>query len=217
MKAGDLYKVECDLSLPKVSDMSDGLLKKYHFDQYLIPGVKFGYFYIKLLSFVIGRPNNLLSLEERVLESQRVKAAGDKFFKIEKYEKAHDKYKAATNFVEPLKDDEDNFKPQLIILYKNMSLCNIKTKKFIEAAEDATKVLDLNPGDTKALYRRAVAKRETRNCPQAIEDLKKAIEISKITKDETTFKLVNAEFIEVTRLHKEFLDREKELFLGIFK
>lgn len=216
-KVGDLFKVECNLTSPKVSEMSDGLLPQYHFAQYARPGVNYAYFYIKNLSFVVGRPNNLLTLEERLAESQRVKSAGDKFFKIEKYEKAYDKYKAATNFVEPLKDDEDNFTNQIIILYRNMSLCNLKAKKFVEAAEDATKVLEVSPGDTKALYRRALAKRETRNYPQAIEDLKKIMEITSIKGDQETYKIANSELIEVSVLQKEFLEREKKLFLGIFK
>ncbi|OMJ71829.1 hypothetical protein SteCoe_29864 [Stentor coeruleus] len=217
MKVGDVYKVECDLSLPKVTEMSDGLLERYHFSQFMKPGVRFAYFYIKNLSFVIGRPNNLLNLQERLEESKRVKAAADKFFHIGLFARAHDKYKAATQFVEPFTDDEDNYKSQLIILYRNMSLCNFKTNKFIESSEDATKVLEMSPADIKALYRRAVAKRETRNYPQAIEDLKKAIEISRIKKDESSLKQLSAELVTVNKLHEEFLQREKELFTGIFK
>lgn len=217
MKIGDVYKVECDLTLPKVVEMSDGLLSQYHFEQYRRPGVQYAYFYIMNLGFVIGRPNNLLSLDERLQESRRVKAAGDKFFRIEKFERAYDKYKAATNFVEPVTDDEDNFKGQLVILYRNMSLCNYKVRKFLESAEDAEKVLAISPSDIKALYRKALARKETRNYSTAIEDLKKAIEIAKVTKDESNLKVFNTELIEISRLNKELMERERELYLGIFE
>ena len=216
MKEMDVYKVECNLTLPKVTEMSDGLLPQYHFAQYMRPGVQYAYFYFKNISFVVGRPNNLLSLEERLEESRRVKRAADKFFKIEMFERAHDKYKAATNFVEPLREDEENFKAQLVVLYRNMSICNFKVKKFIESAGDAEKVLEMSPGDVKALYRRALAKRETRNYPQAIEDLKRAIEIARVKDDQESVKLFSLECGEVVKLHKEFLEREKELYLGIF-
>jgi hypothetical protein len=216
MKSGDVYKVECDLTLPKSTEMSDGLLPQYHFAQYQRPGVQYAYFYIKNLGFVIGRPNNLLSLDERLQESRRVKLAGDKFFKIEKFDRAYDKYKAATNFVEPVNDDEDNFKQQLIILYRNMSLCNFKSRKFLESTEDADKVLALSPGDVKALYRKALARKELRNYQIAIEELKKAIELVKVMKDESSLKLFNAELLDITRLNKEMMERERELYLGIF-
>ena len=45
-----------------------------------------------------------------------MKATGYKFFKIEKFERAHDNYKVAANFVEPITHDEDKFKGQLVIL-----------------------------------------------------------------------------------------------------
>ena len=216
MKIGDLYKVECDLTLPKSSEMSDGLTDQYNFAQYPSPGVKYAYLYIQNLGFVIGRPNNLLSVDERLKESQRVKAAADKLFKKGMFERAHNKYKAATNFVEPVKDDEDNFKGQLVVLYRNMSLCNFKVKKFLESAEDAEKVLGISPGDVKALFRRALAKRETRNYEQAIDDLKKAIELVKVKKDEESLKLFNGELVEIVRLNREMMERERELYLGIF-
>lgn len=216
MKIGDLYKVECDLTLPKSIEISDGLVEQYNFAQYLKTDVKYAYLYIQNLGFVIGRPNNLLSLDERLKESQRVKLAADKLYKKGFFERAHNKYKAATNFIEPVKDDEDNFKGQLIILYRNMSLCNFKIKKFLESAEDAEKVLEISPGDVKALYRRAMAKRETRNYEQAIADLKKAIELVKVKNDEESLRLFNAELVEIVRLNREMMERERDLYLGIF-
>lgn len=216
MKEQDVFKVECNLTSPKVKEMSDGLLPQYHFAQYMRPGVKYAYFYIKNISFITGRPNNLLTLEERLQESRRVKAAADKFFKIGEFERAHDKYKAATNFVEPVRDDEENFTGQLVILYRNMSICNYKCHKYLESSEDAEKVLTMSPGDVKALYRRALAKKETRNYPQAIEDLKNAIEICKVKNDKSSVQVFSAECADITRLYNEFLEREKELFKGIF-
>ena len=51
----------------------------------------------------------MLSLDERLQKSQRMQVADDNFLLLRGF-RAHNKYKAPTNFVEPVWDFEENLR-----------------------------------------------------------------------------------------------------------
>ena len=68
---------------------------------------------------------------------------------------------------------------ELAKIFTNMSLCQLKLKKWEKADSYAQEAVELNPKNVKALYRRAIALKELSRVEEAITLLKKAHQIDK--------------------------------------
>ena len=106
-----------------------------------------------------------LLVKEKIQNLRKRKFDGDDLLKKAKYEDAIDKYKETIN---TLLDELgnltidmnilDSLKEEIIIpCYQNISLCNIKLKKWIKVKTYAKKILGLNKDNVKASYRLCLA------------------------------------------------------------
>jgi tetratricopeptide (TPR) repeat protein len=98
-------------------------------------------------------------VEDRLKEALRVKEAGTQLFRKGLFSRSLEKYESANGTLHPSSDDPVNFRPVVVQLLGNISLCHIKMESWHEAASVCGKALEINPADVKALYRRAIARR----------------------------------------------------------
>ncbi|KAK4704458.1 hypothetical protein P7C70_g1760, partial [Phenoliferia sp. Uapishka_3] len=91
------------------------------------------------------------------------KEKGNAAFKLSNFPIALQHYSEAI----ALKDDDPTF-------YSNRAAVYLKLERWADAEEDAAKTVNLTPGNTKALFRRAVARRMLGNYAGARDDLKLA-------------------------------------------
>lgn len=73
--------------------------------------------------------------------------AGNMSFKAGKYEDAIKHY---TNAI-----DHD---PEMCVAFNNRAMAYLNLKKYVEGEADASRALELEPGNVKALFRRGVAR-----------------------------------------------------------
>ncbi|CAL9708265.1 unnamed protein product [Knipowitschia caucasica] len=99
----------------------------------------------------------------------QLKDEGNKFFQNGDVDKAIECYTKAA------KECKD--KKTLAIIYRNRSACYLKQEKYSCAASDATKAIDVDAADIKALYRRCQALEKLGKLDQAFKDVQRCATI----------------------------------------
>ncbi|XP_075051256.1 protein unc-45 homolog B [Mixophyes fleayi] len=98
-------------------------------------------------------------------DSVQLKEDGNKYFKANDYDQAIDCYSKAMKLI--------NDKKMLAVLYRNRSACYLKKENYIQAATDATKAIDVDASDIKALFRRCQALEKLGKMDQAYKDVQR--------------------------------------------
>ncbi|KAM4844838.1 protein unc-45 homolog B [Thomomys bottae] len=81
-------------------------------------------------------------------------------------------YKAATkSYSQALKLTKD--KTLLATLYRNRAACGLKMESYVQAASDASRAIDMDSADIKALYRRCQALEHLGKLDQAFKDVQR--------------------------------------------
>lgn len=216
MKEGDVMKVDCNMMGLHANYLNDGLNPKYNYDTYAIEDVHSCVFYISLVSFDMGKVNYNMTYEDRCVEANRIKDAGNKLFKIGRFDKALEKYEAANSSLEPITDCPYLLRPIHLLLFGNITLTYLKMEKWHEAETNARKILEYNPNDVKALYRRALARIELENFDPAMQDLKNAKMNCEGKGDKEMLAAVCKEISRVNTLMKGIKEKEKSMYSKLF-
>lgn len=101
----------------------------------------------------------------------RFKAEGNELFKASRYEDAIEKYTKAIEAIGPEpKGAED--KAIVIDSYNNRAVCWMQQQNYRQVIMDTTAVLDIDPENLKALFRRAMAFEGLEKYRSALEDIR---------------------------------------------
>ncbi|XP_049627451.1 protein unc-45 homolog B isoform X3 [Suncus etruscus] len=98
-------------------------------------------------------------------EAVQLKEEGNRFFQEQDYKAA------ARSYGQALKLTKD--KALLATLYRNRAACGLKTESYVQAASDASRAIDINSSDIKALYRRCQALEHLGKLDQAFKDVQR--------------------------------------------
>ncbi|KAJ0019339.1 hypothetical protein NQD34_006908 [Periophthalmus magnuspinnatus] len=99
----------------------------------------------------------------------QLKDEGNKFFQAGDIDKAIECY---TNAIKESKD-----KKVLAVIYRNRSACYLKKENYSGAVNDATKAIDVDAADIKALYRRCQALEKLGKLDMAFKDVQRCATI----------------------------------------
>ncbi|XP_053277230.1 protein unc-45 homolog B isoform X1 [Pleuronectes platessa] len=99
----------------------------------------------------------------------QLKDEGNKHFQAGEIDKAIDCYTAA---IKPCKD-----KKVLAVIYRNRSACYLKKENYAIAASDASKAIDVDAADIKALFRRCQALEKLGKLDMAFKDVQRCATI----------------------------------------
>ncbi|NXU71779.1 UN45B protein, partial [Oreotrochilus melanogaster] len=140
----------------------------------------------------------------------QLKEEGNKYFQAGDYEKAVQSYTQA------MKLNKD--KALQAVLYRNRAACYLKKEEYAKAASDASRAIDINASDIKALYRRSQALEKLGKLDQAFKDAQKCATIEPRNKNfqETLRRLganIQDKFSTDSRVQKMFeilLDENSE-------
>ncbi|XP_051875874.1 protein unc-45 homolog B isoform X2 [Pristis pectinata] len=92
----------------------------------------------------------------------QLKESGNEFFQNKDYDKAIDCYTKAIQLTKE--------KKVLATLYRNRAACYLKKENYVPAASDASKAIDVDASDIKALFRRSQALEKLGKLDQAFKD-----------------------------------------------
>uniref|UniRef100_A0AAA9T7Z3 Protein unc-45 homolog B n=2 Tax=Bos TaxID=9903 RepID=A0AAA9T7Z3_BOVIN len=98
-------------------------------------------------------------------EAMQLKEEGNQHFQLQDYKAATKSYSQA------LKLTKD--KALLATLYRNRAACGLKMESYVQAASDASRAIDINSSDIKALYRRCQALEHLGKLDQAFKDVQR--------------------------------------------
>nr|XP_033778843.1 protein unc-45 homolog B [Geotrypetes seraphini] len=135
----------------------------------------------------------------------QLKEEGNKFFQANDYERAIESYSKALKLISDKKIQA--------VLYRNRAACYLKKENYVQAATDASKAIDVDASDVKALYRRCQALEKLGKLDQAFKDVQRCatIEPKNRTFQETLRRLgieiqkkLHAQFSTDSRVQKMF-------------
>uniref|UniRef100_A0A915Q774 peptidylprolyl isomerase n=1 Tax=Setaria digitata TaxID=48799 RepID=A0A915Q774_9BILA len=131
---------------------------------------------IELVCITDGPLYTTLGTDELVKHIMELKERGNYFYNRKELEKAIYVYKRSTELIDTPTEDK-TLRNLLSVIYSNLSVCYAKLcdwKLTLDASSDA---LNLNAGNTKALFRRANAYANLNFIEEAIDTLNTAHEI----------------------------------------
>jgi len=142
-----------------------------------------------------------------------LKAEGNALFKEKNYVEAAEKYRSAIGRLEQLMLREKPGEPEhqdlldlKVPLLSNFSQCQLFLGDYYQVIEHCTEVLNLQPENVKALFRRAKAHKGAWNPSEAKKDFKTVVQL-----DESLAAACNKELVEIEKMEKmkDLEDKEK--------
>jgi AH receptor-interacting protein len=157
-----------------------------------------------------------LSEEERIKMIPLLKEQGNELFKSKLYKEASKKYQTALGFFEQLMLKEkpndiewNELNEQKIPILLNFCLCKFNLGEFYECIEHTNTILDTQPNNVKAIFRRAKAYSAIWNLEEARNDFKKCKEL-----DPSLEKEVNSQLELLKKIEEKSIKEEKEKYRG---
>jgi tetratricopeptide (TPR) repeat protein len=118
--------------------------------------------------------------EDLLLEATKHKEEGNRAFTEKDMERAGRSYRRGCNCLKTvvkLRSDDTQITSLYVALQTNLSMTMFKQNKYRLSANTASKALEVEAQNVKALYRRAVARRGLGDLDEATDDLRQALRI----------------------------------------
>jgi FK506-binding protein 4/5 len=181
-----------------------------------VPGGSTLEYTVTMLDFVKDKESwDLKEVADKLAEAGKKKEEGNALFKAGKYERACKKYEKGLGYIEydsAFSDDEKKAAKALkVSMHLNSAASQLRLRKWGAATKAASKVLDLEPVNVKALFRRAQAYREMEDYDLAEIDLKKAMEQEPNNRD------LRAEYKVLKQKWATYQKKEAKLYSNMFR
>jgi len=168
------------------------------------------HFEIDLLEILNEEPSKWdYTSEQRIEKAFQFKEEGNIFFKTGDFDNARKKYDMALDYLEAEKGEK--LKECKISCFLNLAAVYIKKKENIKAVESASKALEADPKNVKALYRRGVAYANFSNFDDAKVDFEDALQLDPENQE------IKKELASLVVRKKQALEKEKKTFGKLFQ
>jgi len=152
-----------------------------------------------------------LPLEECIIQATSLKENGNDLIKNGNYSEAKEKYEKGIKLL----DDHKNITSDIVIncltsLHSNNAMACLKVGNYKNAIESSNFVLKHDQNNVKALFRRGSAYLQQHSFDEAKSDFTKVLEIDQ---QNTAAK---KELASLVKLRKEYKEKEKSSFSGLF-
>uniref|UniRef100_A0A9L0RPN4 Unc-45 myosin chaperone B n=1 Tax=Equus caballus TaxID=9796 RepID=A0A9L0RPN4_HORSE len=138
-------------------------------------------------------------------DAAQLKEEGNRHFQLQDYKAATKSYSQA------LKLTKD--KALLATLYRNRAACGLKTENYVQAASDASRAIDINSSDIKALYRRCQALEHLGKLDQAFKDVQRCATLEPRNQNfQETLRRLNTSIQEKLRVQFSTDSRVQKMF-----
>ncbi|KAK9862962.1 hypothetical protein WJX84_007718 [Apatococcus fuscideae] len=138
------------------------------------------FYTVELLSLEKAKEGYEMQDEEKVEEASIRKDKGNALFKQSKFGRASKKYKKAIDLIDYDSKFEGDLRSRSRDIKKganlNLAACHLRLKQYKDARQACDKVLENDPANVKALYRRAQALMGSQDYLEAEQDIKAALE-----------------------------------------
>ncbi|XP_057437886.1 70 kDa peptidyl-prolyl isomerase-like [Lotus japonicus] len=173
------------------------------------------YYEVELVDFIKEKPFWKLDTQEKIEACERKKHDGNLLFKAENFRRAYHKYDKAVKYIEfdhSFNEDEKRHANSLRLSCNlNKAACKLKLGEYTEASRLCSKVLEQDPLNVKALYRRCQAYLKTSDLKKAEADIKRALILDPNSRD------LKLEYKELKLKQKEYTRCEADIFSKCFQ
>ncbi|XP_042897020.1 peptidyl-prolyl cis-trans isomerase D [Parasteatoda tepidariorum] len=156
-------------------------------------------------------------IDEILCIAEKIKWAGNIYFKKDDYYSAVRKYKKSLRYLNKLHELHENVpnldkrtSPIVVPCILNSAACKLKLKQYDRALEDCDEALDIDPTNAKALYRRGQAFHALSDYDRSLTDLLAARKIAPHDKS------VMAEIAAVRGEMQAYKARERQVYSKLF-
>ncbi|XP_060177594.1 70 kDa peptidyl-prolyl isomerase-like [Lycium barbarum] len=168
------------------------------------------FYEIKLVDFDKDKPFWEMDTKEKLEACEKIKNEGNVLFKDGKFQCASRKYEKASKFIQfdhSFNEDEKCRAHTLrLSCYLNNAACKLKMGEHQEASKLCSKVIEYEPCNVKALFRRAQAYIRINELEKAEIDIRKALEVDLNNRD------VKVMYKELKNKQKQYAKHEVEIF-----
>ncbi|KAL7739465.1 hypothetical protein ACLKA6_019421 [Drosophila palustris] len=166
---------------------------------------------VKLIDCGKGLEEWKLSDSERVAEAKVYKEKGTNYYKKENYQLALRMYNKCKDLLPSIKDNtSDEVKALKVATHSNIALCHQKANDHFNAKLECNAVLELDPNNVKALYRRGQCNLVVNELEEALVDFQKVIQLDSGNKAAANHIVICKQKI------KQNKDKEKKLYANMF-
>eukprot|EP01113_Clastostelium_recurvatum_P018359 TRINITY_DN2164_c0_g1_i1.p1 TRINITY_DN2164_c0_g1~~TRINITY_DN2164_c0_g1_i1.p1 ORF type:complete len:358 (-),score=110.22 TRINITY_DN2164_c0_g1_i1:8-1081(-) len=149
---------------------------------------------------------------ERFDAAEAIRAIGNTYFKEGKFQLAVAKYQKAMRYLDESPEDtpekEGKVKASKLSCRSNLSLCFLRLNLPDKAKTECTSILNQDPTNTKAMFRRAQANQANKDYQAAKDDLLKALQAEPGNKDvRTELESVNKKIAEAKASQAKFYSK----------
>ncbi|CAI8613777.1 unnamed protein product [Vicia faba] len=168
------------------------------------------YYEVELVDFVKEKPFWKMDTQEKLEACELKKHDGNLLFKAKSFRRASMKYEKAAKYIEfdhTFSDDEKRHANTLRLSCNlNNAACKLKLEEYTGASKLCTKVLEQDPLNVKALYRRCQAYLKTSDLEKAEADIKRALILDPNNRD------IKLEYKELKLKQREYNKYEAGIF-----
>ncbi|XP_059668285.1 70 kDa peptidyl-prolyl isomerase-like [Cornus florida] len=165
---------------------------------------------VELINFTKEKPFWKMDTNEKIEACEMKKHDGNLLFKAGKFQRASKKYEKASKYVEFDHSFNEDEKSQANALRLSCNLnnaaCKLKLGENLQASRLCTKVLELDPLNVKALFRRSQVYLRISELEKAEADIKRALTIDPDNRD------VKLEYKKLKEKKKEYAGYEAAIF-----
>ncbi|XP_069145780.1 peptidyl-prolyl cis-trans isomerase FKBP15-1 isoform X2 [Solanum lycopersicum] len=168
------------------------------------------FYEIKLVDFNKEKPFWKMETKEKIEACDKIKNEGNVLFKDGKFQCASRKYEKASKFIQfdHSFNNDEKFRANTLRLscYLNNAACKLKMGEHQEVSKLCSKVIEYDPCNVKALFRRAQAYLRINELEKAEIDINKALEVDPTNRD------VKVMYKELKNKQKQYTQQEVEIF-----
>ncbi|CAA0827513.1 Peptidyl-prolyl cis-trans isomerase FKBP65 [Striga hermonthica] len=166
------------------------------------------FYEIKLIDFTKEKPFWKMDAQERINACQAKKNYGNILFKAGKFLLASKKYdkECDLGMKKEIDDEKAQAKSLRLSCYLNEAACKLKLEEYQEVSRLCTTVLDLDPNNVKALFRRSQAYMRTSDLEKAEGDINQALLLDPNNRE------VKIKCKELKEKQRQYAEHEAKMF-----
>ncbi|TRY55055.1 hypothetical protein DNTS_020783 [Danionella cerebrum] len=170
---------------------------------------------VTLNNFEKARESWEMDLNEKLERALLVKQKGTQYFKAGRYSYAVIQYQQMVNWLEmeggTQREQHQNIQALLLVAHLNLALCYLRLREYSQTVENCNKVMELDPENEKALYRRGEARLLRNEFSLALVDFRQVLRVNSFNS------AARSQILICQKKIQEHNERDKKIYANMFQ
>ncbi|XP_051562717.1 peptidyl-prolyl cis-trans isomerase FKBP5-like isoform X1 [Myxocyprinus asiaticus] len=170
---------------------------------------------VTLKDFEKAKESWEMDLKEKLERAVLVKQKGTQYFKAGRYNHAVIQYQRIVTWLEMEcgagKEQLQAIQALLLVAHLNLALCYLRLREYSQTVENCDKVMELDPENEKALYRRGEARLLRNEFSLALGDFRQVLQVNSFNR------AARSQIVVCQRKIREHHERDKKIYANMFQ